>query len=85
MEIFNISHAKTHLSALVARVEAGEEIVIGRADKPLCKLVPYIPADKPCFVGAGAGRIAVPPVEAFNLWDDEIAEALTMDLFQEAA
>lgn len=32
--------AKTHLSALIARVEAGEEIVIARRDKPVVKLVP---------------------------------------------
>lgn len=85
MEIFNISHAKTHLSALVARVEAGEEIVIGRADKPLAKLVPYIEATRPGFLGAARGRIAVPPLEEFNQWDHDVAEPLTIDLFQEAA
>lgn len=85
MDIFNISHAKTHLSALIARVEAGEEIVIGRADKPLAKLVPYIAAGKPSFLGAARGRIAVPPVEDMNNWDGDIASGLNMDLFQEAA
>ena len=33
--------AKTHFSRLVERVEHGEEIVIGRAGKPVAKLVPY--------------------------------------------
>lgn len=33
--------AKTHLSRLVARVVAGEEIVIGRDGTPVAKLVPY--------------------------------------------
>ena len=33
--------AKTHLSRLVERVEGGEEIIIGRAGKPVAKLVPY--------------------------------------------
>ncbi len=32
--------AKTHLSRLVAEVEAGEEIVICRGDKPAARLVP---------------------------------------------
>ncbi len=32
--------AKTHLSELVARVEAGDEIVITRHNKPVAKLVP---------------------------------------------
>lgn len=85
MDIFNISHAKTHLSALIARVEAGEEIVIGRADKPLAKLVPYVEAGRPSFLGAARGKIAVPPLESFNQWEPEIAESLTMDMFQEAA
>lgn len=32
--------AKTNLSKLIARAEAGEEIVIYRGDKPAAKLVP---------------------------------------------
>lgn len=35
-----IHEAKTQLSALVARAEAGEEIVIARANKPVARLVP---------------------------------------------
>lgn len=85
MEVFNISHAKTHLSALIARVEAGEEIIIGRADKPLAKLVPYVEGSKPSFLGAARGKIAVPPLDAINQWEPEVAESLTIDLFQEAA
>lgn len=34
----NIHHAKTHLSKLLARVEAGETIVIARAGKPVAEL-----------------------------------------------
>ncbi|NBX66197.1 MAG: type II toxin-antitoxin system prevent-host-death family antitoxin [Proteobacteria bacterium] len=85
MEIFNISHAKTHLSSLIARVEAGEEIIIGRADKPLAKMVPYKDDSKPGFLGAARGKIAVPPLEKLNEWDADVAEPLTIDLFQEAA
>jgi prevent-host-death family protein len=36
----NIYEAKTHLSALVEKAAAGEEIVIAKAGKPLAKLVP---------------------------------------------
>jgi len=36
----NIAEAKSHLSDLVTRAEAGEEIVIARAGKPVAKLVP---------------------------------------------
>jgi prevent-host-death family protein len=36
----NVHEAKTHLSRLLARVEAGERIVIARAGKPIAMLVP---------------------------------------------
>ena len=36
----NIHEAKTNLSSLIAEVEAGEEVVIARAGKPVAKLVP---------------------------------------------
>ena len=39
-EIVNVHDAKTNLSKLLARVEAGEEITIGRAGKPIARLVP---------------------------------------------
>lgn len=85
MEIYNTSYAKTHLSALIARVEAGEEIIIGRADKPLAKLVPYKDEGKASFVGAARGKIAVPSLDTLNQWDADIAEPLTIDMFAEAA
>jgi prevent-host-death family protein len=37
----NIHQAKTHFSKLLARVAAGEEIVIAKAGKPIARLVPY--------------------------------------------
>jgi prevent-host-death family protein len=41
MDLVNVHEAKTHLSRLLQRVEAGEEIVIGRAGRPTARLVPY--------------------------------------------
>lgn len=38
-EIVNIYDAKTHLSRLVERVAAGEDILIARAGKPVARLV----------------------------------------------
>jgi prevent-host-death family protein len=38
---YNLYEARTHLSRLVERAAAGEEIVIARAGEPLVKLVPY--------------------------------------------
>jgi prevent-host-death family protein len=42
----NIYEAKTHFSRLIARVLAGEEIVVARAGKALIKLVPVDPPPK---------------------------------------
>ena len=36
----NVYEAKTHLSRLLKRVAAGEEIVIARAGEPIARLVP---------------------------------------------
>ena len=50
-EPISIGVAKTHLSRLIARAEAGEEIVIARRRKSVAKLVPI--AQKP---GASLAR-----------------------------
>jgi len=41
MDVVNIHEAKTHLSQLLARVEAGESLTIARAGKPVADLVPH--------------------------------------------
>ena len=40
MKRSNIHDAKTHFSALIADVQAGEEIVIAKAGVPVARLVP---------------------------------------------
>jgi prevent-host-death family protein len=40
MKTLNVHEAKTHFSRLLDRVEAGEEIVLARAGKPVARLVP---------------------------------------------
>ena len=40
METVNVHQAKTHLSRLLERVEAGEEIVLARNGKAVARLVP---------------------------------------------
>jgi prevent-host-death family protein len=37
----NIHEAKTHLSRLVEKAAAGEEVIIGKAGKPMVRLIPY--------------------------------------------
>lgn len=71
-EIVNVHAAKTHLSRLLERAEAGEEIVIARAGKPIAKLVPYVP-DRPKRVfGALKGQIRILP--GFDELDAEITQ-----------
>lgn len=61
MDRVNIHEAKTHFSKLVERVEAGEEVVIARAGKPVAKLVPYIDRTKPRTAGTLKGKIWFAP------------------------
>jgi hypothetical protein len=42
----NVQEAKTHLSALLARVAAGERIVLARNGKPCAQLVPLDPSPR---------------------------------------
>ena len=39
-EVINVHEAKTHLSRLLDKARAGEEIIIGKAGKPYARLVP---------------------------------------------
>lgn len=57
-EIVNIHAARANLSRLLKRVEAGEEIVIGRASKPIAKLVPLVPHRDRVF-GRLKGQIVI--------------------------
>jgi prevent-host-death family protein len=41
MVITNVSEAKAQLSKLLERVSRGEEVVIGKAGRPVARLVPY--------------------------------------------
>jgi len=44
---FNIHEAKTHLSRLVERAHAGEEIIFAKAGKPYARLVPLAAEPRP--------------------------------------
>jgi len=56
----NTHDAKTHLSRLLQRVAAGEEIVISRAGKPLARLVPCRKSSRNRTLGQDQGRYTVP-------------------------
>ena len=55
----NIHEAKTHLSRLVERVEAGEEITLARAGRPVARLVPYRARREPRRPGLWSGQVTI--------------------------
>ena len=65
MAIVTIHTAKTTLSQLLARVEAGEEIILARGKEPIAKLVPFRPVAAKRRFGALRGMIGIGP-EFFN-------------------
>ena len=74
MQPINIHEAKTHLSRLIERVAAGEEMVIGRAGKPVAKLIPYrdaaLPVRRP---GIWRGKVKIK--RGFDRLPESIAAA----------
>ena len=59
MTIRDISEAKAQLSALIEAVEEGEEVIIGKAGKPVARLVRYQAAVAPRQPGALQGKIRI--------------------------
>ncbi len=70
----NIHEAKTHLSRLLARVSAGEEVMIAKAGKPVARLVPCHegPGDRVPGLDRGLFRV---PEDFDEPLPPEIAEA----------
>ena len=73
MSSYNMHDAKTHLSRLVDRAAAGEEIVIARAGRPVARLVPLADAARTRPLGAWAGQVKL--AADFDELPDELAAA----------
>lgn len=74
MKPVNIHEAKTHLSRLVERVQAGEEIIIAKAGQPAARLVPIEGARRPVKIGGLKAPTPVP--DDFNTMFDAEIETL---------
>jgi prevent-host-death family protein len=72
-ETVNVYEAKTHLSQLLDRAAAGEEIVIARAGRPIARLVPL--ADSPSRRSPGGWRGKVRISDDFDELPAEIDAA----------
>jgi prevent-host-death family protein len=82
MAVVTVHQAKTQLSKLIARAEAGEEIVIARGREPAVKLTPIGKRVSKRRFGALRGKLSLPdayffdplPEHELELWegaDDE--------------
>ena len=56
---YNIHEAKTNLSNLIQQIEAGEDVVIMRAGKPVARLMPYMKS-APRKLGIFKGKLTIP-------------------------
>jgi antitoxin (DNA-binding transcriptional repressor) of toxin-antitoxin stability system len=74
METVTIHVAKTTLSQLLARVEAGEEIVLARGKAPVAKLVPFRAVQNRRRFGALRGTVSVGAAFFEPLPEQELAE-----------
>lgn len=75
----NMHEAKTHLSRLVERAAAGEEVVIAKAGKPVAKLVPVNGGKaEPRRLGAWKGKLWLA-----EDWDsDEVNEEIARGFYE---
>jgi len=76
MTTVTVHVAKTQLSKLIARVEAGEEVIIARRDKPVARLVAIDPVQPKRRFGSMKGKVWVGPEffeplpeEELRLWE----------------
>jgi prevent-host-death family protein len=74
MSIVTVHAAKTNLSKLLARVEAGEEIVIARGKTPIARLTPIHAPQPNRQFGAFKGVVTVGPEFFEPMTDAELAE-----------
>ena len=55
----NIHEAKTHLSRLLEQVQAGEEVVVAKAGRPIAKIVPLPQETKKRVAGSHKGQFRI--------------------------
>jgi prevent-host-death family protein len=73
MVVDSVTEAKAQLSALLVRVQNGEEVIISRAGKPIASLVPYQADRRRRQPGALRGKVRIAP--DFDQLPDDLAAA----------
>ena len=69
----NIHEAKTHLSRLLQRVVAGEEVIIAKSGAPIARLVPFASEVHVRTPGSAKGLISISPDFGADLPDEILA------------
>jgi prevent-host-death family protein len=77
MTVVTVGQAKAQLSQLIARAEAGEEIIIARGCRPAVKLTPITKRATRRRFGALKGKLSLPdafffdplPEQELKLWE----------------
>jgi len=75
MNITNMYEAKTNFSKLIAQVEQGQEMFIGRRGQPIAKIVP-INKPKKRLLGLHKDEIKVKPD-----WNSDETNKMIADMF----
>lgn len=73
MHQVNMHEAKSQLSKLVEEAQAGGEVIIAKAGKPVARLVPYDMQREPRSPGRWKGKIWI--AEDFNETPQEVIDA----------
>ncbi|MDB2414836.1 type II toxin-antitoxin system prevent-host-death family antitoxin [Rickettsiales bacterium] len=83
MEIYNIHDAKTNLSQILLNVSKGNEVIIGKAGKPVAKIIPYNEENEPReFDAPWRGKVFI--ADDFDETPKEVVDSFyNSDLYNE--
>lgn len=83
MPTYTVHDAKTNLSKLIERAEAGEEVIIARRDTPAVRLVPVAAKKKDRRFGAYAGQATINdaffeplPADELDAWEGGVTRSV---------
>ena len=77
MRTTNVAEAKAHLSRLIEKALAGEEIIISKYGKPVVKLVPYERDTRPRDMSVRVWEGEVYVADDFDELPTELLKAFT--------
>jgi prevent-host-death family protein len=85
MQITNISEAKATLSKLIEKVMNGQEVIIGKAGKPVAKLVPYKLDTSPRQLGVGHWKGQIWMADDFDDLPEDVLRLFTGEAEDDAS